>query len=60
MPRFVGGVDWSILQRKAQDDAAIDRAGFQLQREAFVVLVRPCCADFVPVGIVAFFGDVPG
>lgn len=49
-----------IVQRGAQDDAAIDRAGLQLEGVALAVLVRPDSADLVPVGLLAFLADVPG
>src|SRR5690606_22756500 len=40
LPGFGG-----IFQRRAQDDAAIDRAGFKLDRVALPVLVRPSPAS---------------
>ena len=49
-----------IFERKAKNDAAIDRAGFQLERVALAVFVNPSRADFVPVGFVALLRDVPG
>jgi hypothetical protein len=49
-----------IFQRRAQDNAAIDRAGLKLERVALPVLVRPSRADLVPVGLFALLRDVPG
>lgn len=50
---------WCIFERKAQNDAAIDRASLKLERVAFAVLVQPRCADFAPEGFVALLRDVP-
>lgn len=48
-----------IFQRKPQDDAAIDRTSFELERVAFAVFVRPGCTDFCPEGFLALLVDVP-
>ena len=42
------------------DVANTDRQGFELDREAFGVLVRPYRADCAPVGIVALQVNMPG
>lgn len=49
-----------LVEGLAQDDAAIDRDDFKLERVAFPVFVPPCGADLVPEGLFALVGDVPG
>ena len=49
-----------VVQRRAQDDPAIDRHHFKLQRKPFTVAVKPRGSDAGPETLVALVGDMPG
>ena len=49
-----------VVQRRAQDDPAIDRHDFKLKRKPLAVAVEPCGSNAGPVSLVAFVGDMPG
>lgn len=49
-----------VVQRRAQDDPAIDRHHFQLKRKALAIAVEPGGSDAGPETLVALVGDVPG
>lgn len=49
-----------VVQRRAQDDPAIDRHHFQLKRYSLAVAVEPRGSDAGPKALFALVGDMPG
>jgi len=49
-----------IVERRPQDDPAIDRHDLELERQALAVAVEPGGSDLGPEGFVAAIADMPG